>query len=1265
MNVQAVLIGDCPSPQLLERLLDEQLDQDVQRAVAEHVAGCAACQAALEQLTAATDISGVSLALVQQPAATNVAGPLLAHMPRPICLSRTPGRTGAPDVPGYEIIRELGRGGMGVVYQARQIALNRMVALKMILTGAHAGTKHLARFRQEAEAIASLHHPHIVQIYDIGEADGIPYCALEYVADGSLGQQLHGDPQPIEPTVALIETLARTMHFAHQHGIVHRDLKPANILLQRESEIRNLKSEINPKSQYSEPNAIGLGAADFALVADFDFRISDFTPKVTDFGLAKRLDERTAIGGGTLSGEIVGTPSYMAPEQAAGKTCRIGPATDIYALGAILYEMLTGRPPFKGATPVDTVVQVLHEEPVRPSSLRPSLPRDLETICLKCLRKEPGRRYGSAEALAEDLRRFQTGKPIRARRVSAPERAWKWARRRPLIAALVCGMVLSVVLGFAGVTWQWQEASQARDIARAEERDKEQQRLQAEAARAEAVIERQRAQVALYFSRTVQSQLQFRVNNLPGAVASLNKCVPTDGQDDRRGWEWYYLFGLFHADLLTLSIDPPAVGGSAAFDPSGKTIACAFGGFPHNDRTHSGEVRIWDAATGALRRRITVPGTVHRLAFRPDGARIALAATDGTVRLWDTATGAELLRVTVSGERIQAIAFSPNGQRIALAGWDGTVTVCETANGAVVCTFRGHTARVDSVAFHPNGKQIASGDAAHSIQLWDADTGTLERKLVGHKYAVYGLAFSPDGKVLASGSSNGNLRIWDLESGRAIQSLTPNAGTVLGTSFSPDGRYIAYCGGDGTVRVWDVESGVQQQILRGHTAPVESVQFSPDGQRVVSCSPQEGTVRVWDVTRHPERATFARVRGRDDEVIKVRDLTERADAAAPARTGPDLEALAFHSDGRHLVSVAISGNLQIWDATTGVLEQQRTVALSDELVTPAVLAAFAPGGATLAGRARNDRRVVKAWSTATGAETAAFCGHTMPVFAVRYSADGRYLVTAACAIDRAELPHEIKVWDAASGGCLATRTGTGLLLNAVFSPDGRWLALAGQDGAVRLMDWSGPGNGRRLLGHAGAVAALTFSGDGKWLASAGVSDRQLRLWALDSLDPHRADPVPSFAITAPLLVCDLAFNRDNTRLAGISRDVVKLWDVNTRHEVMTLRGAPQRHWDPAFNPRVLFSPDGKRLAGTNWDETISMWDATITGGDEAAIARHQAARRAAADARALFWHLEEAEGCRDHHNRAAARFHLERLGDAVLPPPLQTRKERLAASLAP
>ncbi len=323
-------------------------------------------------------------------------------------------------LPGYEILEEIAVGGMGVVYKARQVKLNRLVAVKMILAGAHAGAAARARFQTEAEAAASLRHPNIVQIYEVGEHDGLPFLALEFMEGGSLAQKIAHAPQPPRAAAETAETLARAVHFAHQQGVIHRDLKPANVLL-----------------------------------------TADGVPKIADFGLAKRLGADT---GQTRTGEVVGTPAYMAPEQAAPGAAPVGTPADVYALGAILYELLAGRPPFQAATALDVLTQVISAEPAPPRQLRPKTPRDLETICLKCLRKEPRRRYGSAEALAEDLRRFLTGRPIQARRVGAVERAVKWVRRNAAASALAAVVMLAALGG--GAAWLW--AAQDRAARQAE-----------------------------------------------------------------------------------------------------------------------------------------------------------------------------------------------------------------------------------------------------------------------------------------------------------------------------------------------------------------------------------------------------------------------------------------------------------------------------------------------------------------------------------------------------------------------------------------------------------------------------------------------------------------------------------------------------------------------------------------------------------------------------------------------------------------------------
>jgi serine/threonine protein kinase len=367
--------------------------------------------------------------------------------PRPPAKAARP--RGIGHLPGYEILGELGRGGMGVVYRARHLKLNRLVAVKLLLNAEHAGTTARERFDAEARAVAQMQHPNIVQVFEVGEVDGAPFFSLEYVPGGSLADRVAQNLLPVRETADLMVTLARAMQYAHEHGIIHRDLKPANVLL-------------------TDGGAAGSQGGSGSTHPSSASRVRHpLTPKITDFGLAKKVEEDSGL---TRAGAVMGTPSYMPPEQASGQPERVGPLADVYALGAILYDLLTGRPPFKGANVLDTLAQVRTQEPLAPSSLQPGVPKDLETICLKCLQKDPVKRYQSAAALADDLQRYVNGEPIQARPIGSTERAWRWCKRNPRVAGLLAtvgGLLLLIAAGSSGaavvINGQKSEIAQKRD----------------------------------------------------------------------------------------------------------------------------------------------------------------------------------------------------------------------------------------------------------------------------------------------------------------------------------------------------------------------------------------------------------------------------------------------------------------------------------------------------------------------------------------------------------------------------------------------------------------------------------------------------------------------------------------------------------------------------------------------------------------------------------------------------------------------------------
>jgi serine/threonine protein kinase len=523
-------------------MLAGELPGDVEKHLSAHVDTCGLCQQVLEQLTAfqpdsepsppaqpAPGVSGTDF-LSAERASRVGSGQRLSdsqlHRLRGLLPPSVPALSGNgapravdwPAIPGYDIVGEMGRGGMAVVYQARHLRLNRPVALKMIRAGELANPEQLVRFCTEGQIIARLRHPNIVQIYEVGSHDRQPYLALELMEGGSLDEAQGGRPLPARAAAELVETLARAMDYAHRQGIVHRDLKPANILL------------AGVRSQVSGVRGGNAGTA--ALTPD-PFLL---TPKITDFGLAKYLDTDSRL---TKTGHAMGTPNYMAPEQVRGQADRVGPRTDVYSLGTILYELLTGRPPFQAPTSLEVMNQVAELDPVPPSRLLPQVPRDLEVIGLKCLEKEPARRFASALELADDLHRFLGGEPIRARRVHTLERAWRWARRRPAVSGLLLVVLLMAVLGFAGVFWQWRQAESAR-LAAVESAGALRQ-------------ERDHARWQAYLANLKAASSALSNQNVNLAQAAL-EAAP----EEHRGWEWRHLHSCLDSPQITLRTSVPA-----------------------------------------------------------------------------------------------------------------------------------------------------------------------------------------------------------------------------------------------------------------------------------------------------------------------------------------------------------------------------------------------------------------------------------------------------------------------------------------------------------------------------------------------------------------------------------------------------------------------------------------------------------------------------------------------------------------------------------
>jgi WD40 repeat protein/predicted Ser/Thr protein kinase/tetratricopeptide (TPR) repeat protein len=1117
-------------------------------------------------------------------------------------------------VPGYEVLGELGRGGMGVVYRARQTGLNRVVALKMILAGEHADAEQVARFKAEAEAVARLQHPNIVQVYEVGEHQGRPYFSMEYVEGGSLDRKLGGTPQPAREAAQLVETLAQAMHAAHQAGIVHRDLKPANVLLQKNLTQRRQDAK-QEEEREEEENLPGSSSALCALAP-----LREVLPKITDFGLAKRLDDQA---GRTQSGAILGTPSYMAPEQAAGQGKGVGPAADVYALGAILYECLTGRPPFKAATPLDTLLQVLSEDPVPPARLQPKVPRDLDVLCLKCLAKTPAKRYASAAALAGDLRRFLDGRPILARPAGRIERAAKWARRRPLAATFLATAALVAGLLALGVF------KYTRDLATKQE----QVQAQLEQTR-HSLYAQQLTLVANVWERD------------PGQGLALLR-DPARCPEDLRDFAWGFLYRLCKRDRLTIR----DAGDPVALSPDGKTLAT--GGFEGDENSDQpAVVRLWDADTGAPRATLrghqsadTRPGLwgVLSLAFSRDGKLLASGGQDGVIKLWDVASGTE--RATLRGHKggVNSLAFTPDGRTLASAGgieWveykagstHSELKLWDVATGRERAALQRNQGQFHAVAFSPDGKTLAAGNdafsegfpgesqplACNTLELWDM-TGPEPRVravLARGPEEVAALAFSPDGATLAA-AVGGIVRLWDPATGKARGALHGRRERILCLVFSPNGKLLATAGGStalatvgaGVGRVWDLSTGRELHVFRDPALEIRSVVFDPDGESLAgggSAYKRDYAVKRWELAAEPESATVAAHRSR------VTALAFAPGGAVLATADSDLG----------LAAGKPPAEVKLWDVVPGgasatagpTLRPRGSWSGPGEAVHGL---AFREDGSTLvASGSSRDGAALKRWDLATGQEVAGQPVVDPEVRGALLSPDGRTLAARA--------PGEIHLWDAQAGRRTVVipldsvwDAGTQRSIPGLaFAPDGRTLVGGGVEwvgddrhptsatGIVKVWD-VGTGRERatfrfptlteRLSQAFDLVHAVRFTPDSRTLVAQVSEPFQRRLipairrWDLPTGRDLGSFPAPDLTL--------MAVSPDGRSLAGIPRapglggigqagpTEFKLWDAATGQELATFAG----HDSPIST--LAFSPDGRLVDSADEMGLLKLWPA--------------------------------------------------------------------------